>query len=149
MHAASSSPWPCPRRRTRNRLALLFTVPVMLSGCADNVAGRPEGAAGFGPVSVSDRPEPHRRLAGVDTCALLDPVDLDRIGGADGEPQRNALLPQSCSYDLAGGAAGDMAAVALYKPLDQAREQAPGGILVQTTGYPTWLTCGVDDGYQS
>ncbi|HEX2299936.1 MAG TPA: DUF3558 domain-containing protein, partial [Pseudonocardiaceae bacterium] len=90
-----------------------------------------------------------RRLDEADTCTLLAPADLELIGGADGEPRRNALLPQSCSYDLAGGAAGDVAVLAWYKPLDQAREQAPAGALVQTAGYPTWLTCSADDGYQS
>lgn len=85
----------------------------------------------------------------MDTCTLLNPADLGRLGGTDGDPRRDALLPQSCSYDLAGGAAGDVAAVAWYKPLAQARGQALGGTLVQTAGYPTWLSCDVDDGYQS
>lgn len=107
-------------------------------------------------VSAAPPSGPQRRLAGVDTCTLLTPTDLDRIGGTAGPPggtagppQRNALLPQSCAYQLAGGAAQDVAAVAFYKPLDQARRQAPDGTLVDTGGYPTWLVCDVDDGYQS
>ncbi len=127
---------------------LLLAVVALPAACTDDVAGTPEGAAGFGPVSAPDQPEPQRRLDG-DTCVLLTPMDFEGIGGVNGEPQRNVLLPQSCAYELAGGASGDVAAVAFYKPLDQAREQAPGGTLVDTAGYPTWLFCGVDDGYQS
>lgn len=149
MYGDPSSERPYTRQRTRWRSALLLAVVALPAACTDTVAGTPEGAAGFGPVSSPDQPEPQRRLDGVDTCALLTPMDLEGIGGVDGEPQRNALLPQSCVYELAGGAPGDVAAVAFYKPLDQAREQAPGGTLVDTAGYPTWLFCGVDDGYQT
>jgi hypothetical protein len=94
-------------------------------------------------------PGPGPRLGAVDTCALLTPEDLDRIGGAVRGPRRDALLPQSCAYDLAGGAAQDVAAVAFYKPLDQVRAQAPGGIVLDTDGYPTWLVCQAEEGYQS
>ncbi len=149
MYGDTSSERPYTRQRRRWWSALLLAVVGLPAACTDDVAGTPEGAAGFGPVSSADQPEPQRRLDGVDTCVLLTPTDLEGIGGVDGEPQRNALLPQSCAYDLAGGAPGDVAAVALYKPLDQAREQAPGGTLVDTAGYPTWLVCGVNDGYQS
>lgn len=149
MYGDTYSERPYTRQWTLWRVALLLAVVALPAGCTDNVAGTPEGAAGFGPVSSPDQPEPRRRLDGVDPCALLTPMDLDGIGGVEGDPQRNALLPQSCAYELAGGAPGDVAAVAFYKPLDQAREQAPGGTLADTAGYPTWLVCGADDGYQS
>lgn len=149
MHAAAAPAPPRRRWQTRGRCAVLLAGLTMLAGCAGPVEGTPHGAAGFGPVPSPARSAPAQRVDGVDTCTLLKPDELARIGGAEGEPRRDALLPESCAYDLAGGAAGDVAAVAWYKPLDQARGQAPGGTLVQSAGRPTWLTCDVDDGYQS
>ncbi|MFN2495985.1 MAG: DUF3558 family protein [Pseudonocardiaceae bacterium] len=129
----------------------------LAAACADDVAGTPKGAAGFEPAATPSSSQasspgagaPQRRPEGVDTCTLLTSADLDPLGGTDGAPQRDALLPESCAYDLAGGAGGDVAAVAFYQPLDRARAQASGGTLVDTDGYSTWLACQVDEGYQS
>ena len=157
------SQWPDHRRRApgprhwfvpRHWVVLLLTLLALPAACAGDVAGRPEGAAGFGPATPPStvQPglgEPPSQLDGVDTCTLLLPADLEQLGGAGAAPRRDALLPQSCAYDLAGGAAGDVAAVAFYKPLDQTRAQQPAGTLVDIDGYQTWLVCGVDNGYQS
>lgn len=151
--AASSQP-----AGTRRRLAVLLAVAAVaaLAACTENVTGSPHGAAGFGPSpSAPSQPAPSpstpppRRLDGLDTCALLVPADLGRVGGAEPVPRRDELLPQSCAYPLLGAAPGDVAAVAFYKPLGQAGAQAPDGALVDTAGYLTWLVCGADDGYQS
>lgn len=135
------------RLRRRYGVVLVFALPALLPSCAQAVTGTPEGAAGFAPSPASVVPP--QPLDGLDTCALLVAADLDRLGGAEPGPQRNELLPQSCAYRLTGAAPGDVAALAFHKPLDQARAQAPDGTLVDTAGYPTWLVCGVDDGYQS
>lgn len=134
-------------------LAVLAAVlAAVLTGCEEQVAGAPRGAAGFGPPDAAAPTRPQgqpRRLDGVDVCALLTPTDLARLGGAEGQPRRNALLPESCAFPLAGGAPQDVVAVAFYKPLEQARTQQPEGALVETDGVPTWLACQADQGYQT
>lgn len=133
--------------------AVLATVlAAVLAGCEEQVAGAPRGAAGFGAPDAAAPARPQgqpRRLDGVDVCALLTPTDLARLGGPEGQPRRDALLPESCAFPLAGGAPQDVVAVAFYKPLEQARTQQPEGTLVETDGLPTWLACQADQGYQT
>lgn len=130
---------------------LATVLAAVLAGCGEQVAGAPRGAAGFGPPDTAAPAPPQgqpRRLDGVDVCALLTPADLAPLGGAEGQPRRDVLLPESCAFPLAG-APQDVVAVAFYKPLEQARTQRPEGALVETDGLATWLACQADQGYQT
>ncbi|HEY8371541.1 MAG TPA: DUF3558 family protein [Pseudonocardiaceae bacterium] len=152
--------------RTVHRIVPLVLLAVLLGGCSSTVTGNPTGVAGFdedtrtattvlgtrtGERSTGSAPNEASRpkhLDGVDTCSLLLPEDLTGLGGASGEPSRDTLLPESCVYPL-NGAPEDQAAVAFFKPYDQVREQQPQGTEVRTRGYPTWVVCEADEGYQT
>lgn len=165
--------WRTGRRGARSAaLGSLLIVGGGLTGCGHQVAGQPIGAAGFGPIPTvppstvtvlpaqatktppsSDNPDavriPSPHLAFVaDTCELLEPADLQQLGGGIDTPQRGRVLPESCRYPLAG-AKDDNIVVGFFKPFQQARAQEPTGWQDNTDGDDTWLTCASDNGYET
>lgn len=144
--------------------ALTVVLTAMAAGCSQRVAGQATDAAGFSPQEVtsgsstgsttpsqsSSTTEPAaKRLAGVDLCGLMTPADLEPLGGAATDASRDSVLPDSCSYKLAGGAPDDLAVIARYKPIEQVREQQPDGRAERAAGYPAWIACEADNGYNS
>jgi hypothetical protein len=152
-----------PVHLSTRRLVVAFALPALalaVVACGNNVAGAPIPAAGFEPAitsstTASRQPDTPvipttRKLTGIDLCTLLTADDLASRGGLVGQPApRPALFPESCSFPLGGGAAGNAALVAFYRPYDQVRAQQPEGTQRSTLGHSTWLYCTTSDGYQT
>jgi hypothetical protein len=111
--------------------------------------GRPNAKATHSTTESPATITKSKKLDGIDSCSLLRPGDLEFLGGAAGPPLHDVIIPTSCAYQLGGGAEQDKALIGLFKPMDQVRTQQPHGEHYDTNGYNTWLTCSVDNGYET
>ncbi|MHA6798762.1 DUF3558 domain-containing protein [Bounagaea algeriensis] len=152
----------------RFRFALSCGAAVLLLGCAAQIPGRPIPAAGFtdppqetpgpaapGAATPVQIPRPLR--AAGDPCALLDPHDLEPVGGLHGSPHPGNPFPDTCTFPLGtpgdgegrGGAARNTAAAGFHRPYAEAAREQPDGVATSVRGYSSWLYCEVVQGFQT